>query len=83
MIILLLTDTDTASSPQLDPKNYESKLEQIKKERGYNYMDVIQISPEKLHNYEEKVGGPKVTSRSFQTGGLVNPPHYAWKLILL
>ncbi|KAK4311668.1 hypothetical protein Pmani_016864 [Petrolisthes manimaculis] len=40
---------------KLDPKNYDSKLEEIKKERGYNYMDVIQISPDKLHNYEEKI----------------------------
>lgn len=46
-------------SLQLDPKNYEEegKLNRIKKERGYNYMDVIQVSPEKMHNYEERVGG--------------------------
>ncbi|XP_042239440.1 1,2-dihydroxy-3-keto-5-methylthiopentene dioxygenase-like [Homarus americanus] len=42
---------------KLDPKNYEGegKLEEIKKERGYSYADVIQVSPEKLHNYEEKI----------------------------
>ncbi|XP_045608852.1 acireductone dioxygenase [Procambarus clarkii] len=42
---------------KLDPKNYESegKLNKIKTERGYSYMDVIQVSPEKLHNYEEKI----------------------------
>lgn len=30
-------------------------MERIKKERGYTYEDVIEISPEKLPNYEEKV----------------------------
>lgn len=42
---------------KLDAKNYESegKLAEIKTERGYTYMDVIQISPDKLHNYEEKI----------------------------
>ncbi|XP_050688307.1 acireductone dioxygenase-like [Eriocheir sinensis] len=42
---------------KLDPKKYEEegKLNRIKTERGYNYTDVIQISPEKLHNYEERI----------------------------
>ncbi|XP_045111825.1 1,2-dihydroxy-3-keto-5-methylthiopentene dioxygenase-like [Portunus trituberculatus] len=42
---------------KLDPKKYdeEGKLSRIKEERGYNYMDVIQVSPEKMHNYEERI----------------------------
>ncbi|XP_063848483.1 acireductone dioxygenase-like isoform X2 [Scylla paramamosain] len=42
---------------KLDPKKYEEegKLSRIKEERGYNYMDVIQVSPEKMHNYEERI----------------------------
>ncbi|KAG0709939.1 1,2-dihydroxy-3-keto-5-methylthiopentene dioxygenase [Chionoecetes opilio] len=42
---------------KLDPKKYEQegKLSAIKKERGYNYMDVIQVTPEKMHNYEDMI----------------------------
>ena len=42
---------------QLDAENYESEgiLEKVKKERGYNYSDVIEVSPETLPNYETKV----------------------------
>ncbi|KAL6641101.1 hypothetical protein ACP70R_019282 [Stipagrostis hirtigluma subsp. patula] len=40
----------------LDPKKPESEeeLSNFRKERGYNYMDLIEICPEKLENYEEK-----------------------------
>ena len=31
-------------------------LDEIKKERGYSYTDIITVSPEKLPNYEQKVG---------------------------
>ena len=31
------------------------QLNKIRSERGYNYQDVITVSPEKLPNYEEKV----------------------------
>uniref|UniRef100_A0A0E0EXZ0 Acireductone dioxygenase n=1 Tax=Oryza meridionalis TaxID=40149 RepID=A0A0E0EXZ0_9ORYZ len=41
----------------LDPKKSESEeeLTKIRKERGYNYFDLIEICPEKLENYEEKL----------------------------
>ncbi|KAG8091630.1 hypothetical protein GUJ93_ZPchr0012g21335 [Zizania palustris] len=41
----------------LDPKKSESEeeLTKIRKERGYSYFDLIEICPEKLENYEEKV----------------------------
>lgn len=37
--------------------NYEEegKLAQIRDERGYSYMDIITVSPDKLPNYEQKV----------------------------
>ena len=42
---------------QLDADNYEGDpvLEEIRSERGYNYSDVISVSPDKLPNYEDKV----------------------------
>ena len=42
---------------QLDPVSYESQgvLSKIRNERGYNYMDIITVSPEKLPNYKQKV----------------------------
>jgi len=42
---------------QLDPKKSESEeeLAKIHKERGYSYMDLIEICPDKLENYEEKL----------------------------
>ncbi|XP_039828808.1 1,2-dihydroxy-3-keto-5-methylthiopentene dioxygenase 4-like isoform X2 [Panicum virgatum] len=42
---------------QLDPKKSESEeeLAKIRKERGYSYMDLIEICPDKLENYEEKL----------------------------
>ncbi|CAD6205163.1 unnamed protein product [Miscanthus lutarioriparius] len=41
----------------LDPKKSESEEElvKIRKDRGYSYMDLIEICPDKLENYEEKV----------------------------
>lgn len=41
----------------MDADNYEKEglLEKIKKERGYNYEDNIECTPEKLPNYEQKV----------------------------
>lgn len=42
---------------QLNTDIYESdpELEQIRREQGYTYMDIITIHKDKLHNYEEKV----------------------------
>ncbi|XP_042867700.1 1,2-dihydroxy-3-keto-5-methylthiopentene dioxygenase-like isoform X2 [Penaeus japonicus] len=40
---------------KLDEKNYEPELEKITTSRGYTNSDVIQVSPEKLPNYEEKL----------------------------
>lgn len=39
----------------VDTYEGDGMLDKIKKDRGYNYEDVIEISPEKLPNYEEKV----------------------------
>jgi 1,2-dihydroxy-3-keto-5-methylthiopentene dioxygenase len=39
----------------IDTHEEDGVLDKIKKDRGYNYEDVIEISPEKLPNYEEKV----------------------------
>ena len=39
----------------LDTYEEDGVLDKIKKDRGYSYEDVIEISPEKLPNYEEKV----------------------------
>ncbi|KAH7954459.1 hypothetical protein HPB49_018759 [Dermacentor silvarum] len=42
---------------KLNANTYEEdgELEKIKKERGYSYTDVIEISKDKLPNYEEKL----------------------------
>lgn len=42
---------------KLDADNYEGDpvLEEIRSERGYNYSDVISVSPDKLPNYEDKI----------------------------
>ncbi|KAL1432887.1 hypothetical protein MTO96_001883 [Rhipicephalus appendiculatus] len=42
---------------QLNADTYEDdgELEKIRKERGYSYTDVIEISKDKLPNYEEKI----------------------------
>ncbi|XP_046462680.1 1,2-dihydroxy-3-keto-5-methylthiopentene dioxygenase-like [Daphnia pulex] len=39
----------------VDTYEEDGMLDKIKKDRGYNYEDVIEISPEKLPNYEEKL----------------------------
>jgi len=43
------------------PEGVES-LAKIKSERGYSYDDQIEISPEKLPNYEEKVNWSPLSS---------------------
>ncbi|XP_061347692.1 acireductone dioxygenase 2-like isoform X2 [Gastrolobium bilobum] len=42
---------------RLDADNHETdpELKKICEERGYTYMDVVDICPEKLPNYEEKI----------------------------
>lgn len=37
------------------------KLEKLRKERGYSYEDVIEICPEKLSDYENKVNSFTMT----------------------
>lgn len=37
------------------------KLEKLRKERGYSYKDVIEICPEKLSDYENKVNSFTMT----------------------
>ncbi|KAG9453401.1 hypothetical protein H6P81_006305 [Aristolochia fimbriata] len=41
----------------LDSKNYENdeELQKIREARGYNYMDLLDLCPEKVENYEEKL----------------------------
>ncbi|EFJ32151.1 hypothetical protein SELMODRAFT_85507, partial [Selaginella moellendorffii] len=41
----------------LDADQYEtdSKLQEIRKKRGYSCQDIITVSPEKLPNYEHKI----------------------------
>ena len=33
----------------------DPKIEEIKKERGYHYSDIVNVCPDKLPNYEQKV----------------------------
>lgn len=42
---------------KIDADNYkeEGLLDKIRKERGYSYEDVIEISPKTLPNYDEKI----------------------------
>ncbi|VVB07190.1 unnamed protein product [Arabis nemorensis] len=42
---------------KLNPDNYEndSELGKIREERGYDYMDLLDLCPEKVSNYEEKL----------------------------
>ncbi|CAM9470572.1 unnamed protein product [Discosporangium mesarthrocarpum] len=44
---------------KLDADKYEDdpELQKIRDERGYSYMDIITVSPEKLPNYEAKIKG--------------------------
>ncbi|CAA6662250.1 unnamed protein product [Spirodela intermedia] len=41
----------------LDPKDYENneQLKEIRENRGYNYMDLLELCPGKVENYEEKL----------------------------
>ncbi|CAA6663700.1 unnamed protein product [Spirodela intermedia] len=41
----------------LDPKDYENneQLNEIRENRGYNYMDLLELCPGKVENYEEKL----------------------------
>ncbi|CAI8604615.1 unnamed protein product [Vicia faba] len=42
---------------KLNPNDYENyqELKKIREARGYNYMDVLDLCPEKVENYEEKL----------------------------
>ncbi|KAL6971653.1 homogentisate 1,2-dioxygenase [Sarracenia purpurea var. burkii] len=42
---------------RLDADNHETddKLKEIREARGYSYMDIIEVCPEKLPNYEAKI----------------------------
>lgn len=42
---------------KLDADKHEDdpELEQIRKDNGYTYTDIITVSPDKLPNYEEKI----------------------------
>ncbi|CAL1396577.1 unnamed protein product [Linum trigynum] len=42
---------------KLNPKKYEDdeELNEIRQARGYNYMDLLDLCPEKVANYEEKL----------------------------
>ncbi|GLT61551.1 hypothetical protein SLA2020_342500 [Shorea laevis] len=41
----------------LNPENYENdeELQKIREDRGYSYMDLLDLCPEKVANYEEKL----------------------------
>ncbi|XP_043696137.1 1,2-dihydroxy-3-keto-5-methylthiopentene dioxygenase 1-like [Telopea speciosissima] len=42
---------------RLNPKNYENdeELRNIRESRGYNYIDFLDLCPERMENYEEKL----------------------------
>ncbi|KAK1414699.1 hypothetical protein QVD17_30449 [Tagetes erecta] len=42
---------------KLNPDKYEEdeELEKIRANRGYNYMDLLDLCPEKVENYEQKL----------------------------
>ncbi|XP_028751246.1 1,2-dihydroxy-3-keto-5-methylthiopentene dioxygenase 1 [Neltuma alba] len=42
---------------KLNPNDYENdeELRKIREERGYNYMDLLDLCPEKVENYEQKL----------------------------
>ncbi|XP_057489087.1 acireductone dioxygenase 1 [Actinidia eriantha] len=42
---------------QLNPKDYENdkELQKIREARGYSYSDMLDLCPEKVENYEEKL----------------------------
>lgn len=39
----------------IDPKNYGEPLGSFRKEKGYNYSDELDLSKEKIPDYEQKV----------------------------
>ncbi|KAL8158263.1 acireductone dioxygenase 1-like [Apium graveolens] len=41
----------------LNPKVFENdgELQKIRQDRGYNYMDILDLCPEKVENYEQKL----------------------------
>ncbi|KAL7210139.1 hypothetical protein ACSBR1_031656 [Camellia fascicularis] len=41
----------------LNPKHYENdeELKKIREDRGYSYTDMLDLCPEKMENYEEKL----------------------------
>ncbi|CAN6462911.1 unnamed protein product [Victoria cruziana] len=41
----------------LNPQDYENdeELRKIRQSRGYNYMDLLDLCPEKVENYEQKL----------------------------
>ncbi|KAK4478117.1 hypothetical protein RD792_017395 [Penstemon davidsonii] len=42
---------------KLDPEKYENdpELNKIRQDRGYSYMDMLDLCPEKVDNYEQKL----------------------------
>ena len=66
---------------QLNTDIYESdpELEQIRREQGYSYMDIITIHPDKLPNYEEKVTPALCTVISVH----FKSPYIFWKTVTL
>ncbi|KAK9160854.1 hypothetical protein Syun_007195 [Stephania yunnanensis] len=42
---------------KLNPSDYDNdeELKKIRESRGYNYMDLLDLCPEKVENYEEKL----------------------------
>ncbi|XP_030533640.1 1,2-dihydroxy-3-keto-5-methylthiopentene dioxygenase 1-like [Rhodamnia argentea] len=42
---------------KLDPSDYENdeELRKIREDRGYNYMDLVDLCPEKVDDYEQKL----------------------------
>lgn len=41
----------------LNPNNYENdeELQKIRQAKGYNYMDILDLCPDKVENYEQKL----------------------------
>ncbi|KAJ7954836.1 1,2-dihydroxy-3-keto-5-methylthiopentene dioxygenase [Quillaja saponaria] len=56
------SDADQRLPHHKEPKEFVSldklsdeELKKIREERGYSYMDICEVCPEKLPNYEEKI----------------------------
>ena len=57
LIVVCIVGTVFCScSVQLSGEVDDATLKDVRSQRGYNYEDQITISPEKLENYEAKVG---------------------------